>query len=602
MNTVLRTKLWGAGAGVTLVAALTIGVTPDAGAASTCTTRWTPYTRPATHTVVTQSNVHIRMSDGVQLVADVNLPSAPSGTRFPTIVTQTPYTKGAIGGAPYFVERGYAQVVVEVRGTGTSQGKWRGFDAREQRDGYEILRWVTKQPWSDGRIGTFGASYLAINQFFTAAQHPPGLKAMFPIVPMSDPYRDIVFEGGQTNVAFIPVWLGLVTGLSLAPGSSTVADPAMGIPAIAEHAQSATDYQAGTVVQGTSGGDVAYDSPYWRMRAPIESAKKVDVPTFITGGLHDLFQRGEPLLYERLRSRGITTKLLMGPWGHLDGSSGAGLPKDGVPSLNDIALRWFDQYVRGKKVGAECLPNVTQFLIGQGHYQVQPGWPAANLAPRMEYLHPEKELLPSLPALNGGSDVLPQNTANGACSRSTNQWLMGAIDATPCNSDNRLTEAGEMTYTTDAVSRDTRLTGPVAARIWVTTTAREAVLAARVTDVAPDGTSTELSTGLVSAAHRAVDRKLSRIVNGVNLQPWHPYTRQALLPVAPGKPMALDVEIFSINALIKAGHRIRLSIGSSDFPHAASPAPRALDELGGVLTIHHDATHPSSVALPVVPS
>ena len=92
--------------------------------------------------------------------------------------------------------------------------------------------------------------------------------------------------------------------------------------------------------------------------------------------------------------------------------------------------------------------------------------------------------------------------------------------------------------------------------------------------VAPDGTSTELSTGLISASHRAVDLRRSRIVNGVNLQPWHPYTRSALLPVTPGNAMPLDVEIFPVNALIKSGHRIRLSIGSSDFPHAAAPDKR----------------------------
>ena len=572
----------------------------QAGPPAACGSKWTTYTRPAAHQIVKQENVHITMSDGARLAADINLPSAPAGTKFPTIVTQTPYTKTALGAEPFFVERGYAQVVVEVRGTGTSEGKWRGFDAREQRDGYEILEWVRRQQWSDGRLATYGASYMAINQFLTAAQHPRGLKAMFPIVPMADPYRDIIFVGGQDNVAFIPAWLGLVTGLSLAPGSNTLQSPTVGAGALAAHAQSAAEYQAPTVVDGATGGDIAFDSPYWRSRAPIEAAKKVKVPAFITGGLHDLFQRGEPMLYERLRSQGVTTKLLMGPWGHLNGSSGAGLPVDGVPALTNIALRWFDQYVLGKKVGAECLPQVTQYLLGQGHFEVQPDWPHPNLKAQREYLQPERALSRLLPGVNGGSDVLPQNTLSGTCSRSTNQWLMGTLDSTPCHTDNRLTEASEVTYTTNALARDTRLAGPMAARIWLTTTAHEAVLAVRVTDVAPDGTSTELSTGLVSAVHRAVDAKKSRIVNGINLQPWHPYSRAALSPVTANEPMALDAEIFPTNALIKAGHRIRLSVGTSDFPHAASPAPAASEALGGLVTIHHDATHPSSVALPVI--
>src|SRR5258708_18335967 len=111
------------------------------------------------------------------------------------------------------VTRGYVQVIADVRGTGGSEGAWDSFGTREQLDGKEIVNWAAEQPWSNGNIGLHGTSYGAINQLFTAAQHPEGLKAIFPIVPMSDAYRDITGSGGQINTSFIPSWLGLVTAL-----------------------------------------------------------------------------------------------------------------------------------------------------------------------------------------------------------------------------------------------------------------------------------------------------------------------------------------------------------------------------------------------------
>lgn len=195
---------------------------------------------------------------------------------------------------------------------------------------------------------------------------------------------------------------------------------------------------------------------------------------------------------------------------------------------------------------------------------------------------------------------MPQLYGNGLCSRSTSQWLMGAADRTPCQTDNRLTELAEMTWTTEAFDDEVVVNGPIAASLHITTTAQEAVLVARLTMVGPDGRSRELSTGLASASFRAVDKAKSRIVDGINLQPWHPYTKASVLPVTPGEPMRVDVEIFPTAARVPKGWSLRLSVGTSDFPHAASPLPAAVAQQGGVLTVLHDAEHPSSVAIPFV--
>src|SRR6266567_2743576 len=202
---------------------------------------WTSYDRPAQYAVVVDQHVPVQMSDGVVLNAVIRRPDAPG--RFPVIVTITPYngTNGAIGvDNDYLVQRGYVQVVLDARGTGQSQGTWDDLGPREQRDGYEAVEWAAAQPWSNGIVGMWGPSYMAISQLFTAAQQPPHLKAIFPIVPMGDSYRDMVFPGGQNNTGFIPLWLALVSGGALIPPDyaldGNAADLARGLGELGQHA------------------------------------------------------------------------------------------------------------------------------------------------------------------------------------------------------------------------------------------------------------------------------------------------------------------------------------------------------------------------------
>src|SRR3954452_12957008 len=206
-------------AAVTLVAA-TLGCAAGASAGG-----WTSYDRPAKYGTVTDKDVKIVMRDGTVLRANVIRPDQPG--RYPTLITQTPYGKdgaviGSLGGSTNaLVARGYVQVVVDVRGTGASGGSWDSFGPNEQQDGYEIVEWAARQPWSTGAVGLAGPSYMGLTQLYTAALHPPHLKAIFPVVPMADGYRDITFSGGDTNISFIPLWLGLVTAGGLVPPQST---------------------------------------------------------------------------------------------------------------------------------------------------------------------------------------------------------------------------------------------------------------------------------------------------------------------------------------------------------------------------------------------
>ena len=117
---------------------------------------------------------------------------------------------------------------------------------------------------------------------------------------------------------------------------------------LAAHLSGAVSFQTSTLLEAVTGSDVIYDGQFWKERSPIEKIDRVRVPTFVVGGLDDLFQRGEPMLYERLKQN-VPARLIVGPWTHLGGSRGSDLEDHGMPSLGQIQLRWFDRFLKGRK-------------------------------------------------------------------------------------------------------------------------------------------------------------------------------------------------------------------------------------------------------------
>lgn len=578
------------------------------------------YDRPAEFAgMVTLPTQLITMDDGTRLAAKVTLPAGSTGQaasgRFPVVLVQTSYNSefgsyaAAIGGAdPYIVQRGYATVVVDVRGTGNSEGQWEAFSAREQADYRQVVDWVAQQSWSDGRIGLYGVSYLGITSVLTAAQQHPAVKAAFPIVPIGDGYRDVVFTGGQVNATFIPLWLTLVTALGLPTYGVAQTDPMAAFTALVDHLIGAVaNFQLPTALKAVIGdSETAYDNDFWAVRSPMEQAARITVPTFVVGGLQDLFQRSEPMWFERLKDR-VPTKLLIGPWTHIAAANvpSDGLPADGIPRMNQILLRWFDHYVKGITAArADQIPNVTQFVTGHG-YATATDWPHARLGARRLFLHGDKSLGTSAPQTAEATALVPQSPLQGLCSASTSQWTAGAAGLLPlpCFDDDRINQLSSAVFSTAPLTEDLYLNGPIQADIWVSTTSLDAGLSVRVSDLDPvTGKATPLSNGLLTASLRQVDASRSRYVDGMMLQPWHPFTKASLLPVTPNEPMLMRVEIFPTSALLKQGHRLQISLAASNLPQGLAPAPSLLPGLLGALTIHNTPELPSSVVLPVVPA
>lgn len=543
---------------------------------------------------VVLSDLAIPMSDGVVLRADVRLPAGIDGP-VPTALTITGYSRSvgaaAFGtGAAGLWQHGYATMTVDDRGTGTSGGQWDSWSERTLADYPEVLDWIVEQPWSNGDVAMVGASYMGITSLFAAASGHPAVKAVFATVPMADAFRDIVLAGGQINTAFIPLWMGLVTGLGLMPSSdpTTVVDHLLAVPS----------FQIPTIADSVVGGDSAYDGPFWRQRSPIEVVDQIKAPTFIVGGLDDLFQRGEPLLYERLADR-VDARLLMGPWNHL--TTGQGLPSGGVPSLSELNLQWFDAYVRGIDSGADCIPQVTQYVRGVERWESATSWPRPGLTARRWHLRGDGGLTPEPPAGPDAGRQYLQLPVTGVCTRSANQWLIGVLGDTPCATDNRIDEALSLTYTSEPFETPVQIDGPIQADLWLSSTlGGQAATSVAVSSVAPDGTSQGLTNGLLTASHRAVDPSRARLLDGQSIQPWHPFTRAAELSVPAGEPVLVPVEVFPTSAVIPAGNRLRVTVAAYDVPHALPPLPAALAGLGGPVTVLSDAAHPSSIVLPVL--
>lgn len=576
---------------------------------------WSDYDPPALYPgMVTEANHTVTADDGVLISLNVARPALASGAAvsepLPTLVTFTPYNKNtsdyaSLGGAinPYFVQHGYVHVLVDVRGTGRSGGGWDPFSEREQKDYSQVLDWIAKQPWCNGSLGLWGISATATTSVFAASQQHPAVKALFPVVAHGDIYRDVVFVGGQASVAFLPAWMSAVTLLATV-NPSFYDDPQQYATAVGEHLVGLNSFLVPRTVGVLTGdADSAYDNDYWAAKAPLEVMERVKVPTFLVGGLFDIFQRSEPLNYEALKNH-TTAKILIGPWHHLQASAGEGLPMGGVPNLDHTALRWFDRYLKNVANGADALPAVTQWVWGQEQFVSSADWPHPEARAQRLFLQAGGALAAQKPTTAAAPAMVVQQPANGVCSESAMQISLGltAYTQLPCFYEDNLVQTLEATFDTAPLEQDLYLNGPIQADIWMSTTATDAGLVVRVSDLQPDGTARALSSGIQTASLRAVDASRSRRLDGEMIQPWHPFTAESVLPVGSGNKVLVPVEIFPTSALIRKGHQLRISVGASNLPFAAMPAPTLAVSAAGLLSIHREPEFASSVVLPVVPT
>ncbi|HEX4735116.1 MAG TPA: CocE/NonD family hydrolase [Thermoleophilaceae bacterium] len=563
-------------------------------------------------------NAPIEMSDGVTLRANVFLPQPDA--RVPVVLTVTGYNKDTnnpfglncssdsalASGNQKLLDKGIGIMIVDDRGTGASEGRWDSWGQRTQDDYGEVLDWIQAQKWSNGKVGMNGTSYMGITSFLATEQDaervregkPRAVQAVWANVPMADAYRDVTFHGGAIDAGFIPLWLGLTSGLSDIPPSNYFDDPAAATQTYAGHIANGFDFAAQRMIDATTGGDGAYDGPFYRLRSPIEHIKDVRVPTAITGGWWDIFQRGEPLLYESLVNAPVK-KIWMMPQYH-GGPDTASWNKQNIGDELDVEAAWFDHWLNGANNGVEKLPPVNLYTMGAEKWQHLSRWPLPNTDYTPYYLGDGKSLGTAKPA-TPGRDETPLLPASSPCSRMTAQWTAG-LTSGPCDTDNSSWEATGLAYTTPPLQKDTELTGLVKATVYAElTSAKDATLVAVLSDVDPStGTSNQITSGFLLASQRALDKKKSWYSpDGQLIRPWHPFTRASQELVTPNDPTEYQIEIYPTSQVFKKGHQIRLTIGTADTPATETPLPDLVNETG-TITLLHGPAYPSNVLLPVI--
>lgn len=636
---------------------------PNPPITSNADAQWGDYSRdPEYPEAVTLPLEFIDTREGGKLAVLVSVPGDGAGNpapgRFPAILTQTAYRIGVgnllgsilpsqttliIGGKDkYMIRRGYISVAVDVRGTGISLGVTELIDAKEQAAYADTVDWITQQSWFDGNIGLAGTSYLGITSLLTAEQQHPAVKAVFAVVPMGDPYRATTGPGGMLGAYFINHWLTLTQNMSVANGQAVKQHPQYADiieAATQDHIDAINAWYLPMIYNGLDGdvGVATDDGDFWAVRSALEHAQNIPVPTFIVGGTNDIFQRDEPLLYEQLKNN-VTTKLLVVPGAHvqaiLDVIVGHNNRiSDGAPGSQALLLQWFDRYLKGMDTGAGDLPNVTQYVEGYGvmgtqRYATTTDWPHPKASPKRFYLHGNMRLNTTKPVSNERSHDIHEPQApnvdiavsddgrratgevtlndGSACSSSAVQWSLGfdGIIPKPCHANSAIVEEKQdaLIYETATFRSDMYINGPIQADIWMSATKPHAALAIRIDDVRPLGKATTISTGIQSAAFRAVDPSRSRYVDGVMVQPWHPFTAASMEPLNPGEPVLVRVEIFPAAALIRAGHRLRIAISASNQAMGIWPRPMQEAVEGNVTTIYTSRDYPSSLVVLTVPT
>src|SRR3954470_6797576 len=417
---------------------------------------WQP--EPARYGVAEQHNVPVQMADGTILRADIYMPANSDGTAaagpFPVVMTQSPYGKDAglglagqagTGEFAYLVQRGYIDVVADVRGAGDSHGSWGLFDPLQAQDGAELVNWAAKLPNSSGKVGLYGSSYLGIDQLLTASRvgrHSP-LKAIFPVIAANDIYRDTAYFGGVPGLEFDAAFLGLTAGLHttnpiVETGRATNPDPADTAQVEAEHAGGLVSYHAASVQNTELNGDQRYDESYWQARNPRSILEKVvanHIPAFLVGGWFDLFQRGEPLNFSGLQNawaqrpvsapmtarQRLTSRyqLLMGPWYHVTAG-------DGI-DMSRLHLQWFDRWLKGIDTGiTHTRTPLHLFQLGDGTYREATRYPFPQATPTAYYLGAGNTLSTAKPKDAAGADPIVFTGATSPCDRQSDQWGAGA--------------------------------------------------------------------------------------------------------------------------------------------------------------------------------
>jgi putative CocE/NonD family hydrolase len=548
--------------------------------------------------VVIDKDVPITMRDGVRLYANVYRPQADG--RFPVIVIRLPYGKDeyyctmpAIG--EFWAKRGYAAVIQDVRGKFTSEGSFDPF-VNEVADGYDTIDWAAKQPWSDGNAGVMGESYYGYTTWAAAVSQHPSLKCIAPANINMDVYSS-AFRQGAFDLQLMGDW---AIGMDARTYQNALRLDHWHLPLIAmDDAAGIPSYNYKRMVTNPYGG-----GPWDRINLN-DWYEQISIPILHLGGWNDVFLNGTIHDWQEIRSvraalpAAAPQWLVLGPWDHestTDETHRIGQLEIGEKSATtqwDVRQAFFDWCLKGIETELVAGPKVQIFVVGDNDWRFENEWPLARTQYTDYYLHSSGAAntvqgdgsLSPIPPGDESPDQYsydPQDPVQYATG--VDYWSLAKE-----MQDRAAVEERDdvLVYTTDALSEDVEITGPISATLYASSSAPDTDFTAALVDVSPDGSTHLIQEGIIRASFR----------DGVEL--WS--------PIEPGKVYQYVLDLWATSYVVKAGHRIRVEVSSSNFdrydrnPNTGNDFGLSAEAVPATQTIYHSAEYPSRITLPVIP-
>jgi putative CocE/NonD family hydrolase len=592
--------------------------------------------------VAVQKNIYMTVRDGTRLAVDLYLPAVkdqPVGGKLPALVSRTPYDKnGQESEARWFAARGYAVVLNDVRGRYASEGNWRML-VDDPNDGYDLLAWVARQPWSNGRVGTFGTSYVGGTQHALACARPPELACMIPVDSMSN----CGIAGIRHSGAFELRFMNWIFTIGAPNARSALADPVLRQALekngrlMPQHLLELPIRQGTTplkqvpeyenwLVEAMRHGD---NDRFWKQPgySVVDNVDPyADVPVYHVTGWYDSWCRQNLLNWQALsRAKKSPQKLIIGPWTHGgQGRNWAGeieFPPEAALPFNDWRLQWFDHWLKDRDNGADRVSPVQLFIMGGGdgrkskdgrlrhggRWREEEAFPLGRTRYTPYYLHGGGRLATDPPQTDHSATTFrfdpfnPVPTIGGNLSSVAGLLEAGGFDQR-CRASTLyahdqlpLSERRDvLVFQTDPLAHDVEVTGPLVVNLFASSTATDTDFTAKLIDVYPANPDYPLGFDLNIGDSIARMRYRNSLERAEFMKPV------AVYPAA--------IHLYPTANVFARGHRIRLDISSSNFPrfdlnpNTGEPLQQHRRMLPADNTVYHETAHASHIVLPIIPA